>query len=330
MRTIRRLYYNGEYSPRELIKAAKRRIWMILKKKQMHNDSKIKYGIIRREGHNLGLFSFFITVLGGMHYCYSNNIVPIVDLMTGDNQYKKDINDNAWENFFEQPEGITLSEVENWNEVQIIECERSSTRPRLDMDFFTNDDAIRYWREFVKRHVRLSKETQVYVDRFMAQYILPYEGEKILGVLARGTDYTNLKPAGHPVQPNFNELREKIEEFLNKYNCSKIFLVTEDKKISNQFLECYGDLLILPKAVRYEAIDGKYLAEYKENEENLIENTLVYIASIIGLSQCKYLVAGRTSGTAAAAILGEEYEKAYFFNLGKYGIDDLETLMLGG
>lgn len=304
---------------------------MIFKKKQKHNDSnKKKYGVIRRQGNNIGLFSFFITVLGGMHYCYSNDLIPIVDLRTGDNQYKRDANDNAWDIFFEQPEGIGLEEIENWNDVQIVDCEQLHIRPCLNMDFFTNKVVIQYWRGFVRKHIRLSKKTQIFVEQFIEQYILPYKDEKILGVLARGTDYVDLKPAGHPVQPTFDELREKIGEFLLKYHCSKIFVVTEDKRISDQFLECYGDLVILPKAIRYEAVSGKYLSEIKKTEEKLTESAWIYLAAIIGLSQCKYLVAGRTSGTVAATILGGEYEDAFFFNLGRYGVDDKETLILGG
>jgi hypothetical protein len=29
---------------------------------------------------------------------------------------------------------------------------------------------------------------------------------KILGVKTRGTDFTALKPAGHPIQPNINDV----------------------------------------------------------------------------------------------------------------------------
>lgn len=293
-----------------------------------NKNKKARYGVIRRSGDNIGLFSFFITVLGGMNFCYKNELIPIVDMKTGNNQYKRHEKDNVWELFFEQPEGIGLDDVEDWKEVQIIDCEKVLVRPYLNMDFLTNPYAILFWRKFVKKHIRLSEKSKDNINRFLERYIKPYKHNVLLGVLARGTDYSDLKPLSHPVQPSFDELKEKVDEFLKKYDCTKIFLVTEDIRICNNFLDKYGDMIILPEASRYGTTEGRYLAEIKKNEDNKVDSAFTYLASIIGLTQCDYFVAGRTSGTLAAVIMSDDFKDKFFFNLGKYGIDDVETLSL--
>ncbi|MGN0428160.1 MAG: hypothetical protein ACI4F0_10190 [Agathobacter sp.] len=291
---------------------------------------KAKYGIIQRNGENLGFFSFFITILGGIDDCYRNGLIPVVDMRTGVNQYKRKESDNAWEYFFEQPGGIRLDDIGNWNEVTIINCENVIIRPYQNMDYFTNQQAIMYWHKFAEKNINFTKEVQSYINLFLKRHIQPYKkGNGILGVLARGTDYTELRPFGHPVQPSYSEIKSMVDLYLKKYKCEKIFLATEDQRICEQFLADYGDCVIVPDAIRYMETNGKYLSELKTKEKNFNMETLTYIATIVGLAQCDYLVAGRTSGTVAATIFSSGYKDSYFFNVGKYGIDDIETLELG-
>ena len=52
-----------------------------------------------------------------------------------------------------------------------------------------------------------------------------------VGVYLRGTDYIDLKPSGHPVQPTVEQAMLVIDEYTRKYNVDSIFLVTEDVRI---------------------------------------------------------------------------------------------------
>jgi hypothetical protein len=41
-----------------------------------------------------------------------------------------------------------------------------------------------------------------------------------------------------------------------------------------------------------------------------------------GLTQCDCLISGRTSGAVAAMVIQPKYDYTYFWNLGRYGVDD--------
>lgn len=291
-------------------------------KKKKKDNRVIEYGLIQRDAKNCGLFSYFITAIGGINYCLENDIKPIVDMNFGTNMYKMKEEDNPWEFFFEQPCGIRLNDIKKYEAVVTIECEKIDKRPKLDMDFLTNTVAVEYWRRFVKKYIRLSKTAKMYYEKFEKKYMAEEVRRNTIGVLARGTDYTSLRPFGHPVQPTFEELRDKTIELMDRNSCQYIFLVTEDLDMQRKFEKHFKDHLIIPHTKKFSDTGNKYLAEMHYEENECIENAYDYLASILILSKCKCLVAGRTSGTVGAYIFSEGFDEEYLFNKGKYGVDD--------
>ena len=70
-----------------------------------------KVYIVRRAAHNVGLFSYFITTLGGIAYADKNNMTPVVDLKNLLNTYLEtdEVGKiNMWEYYFMQPSNIIL------------------------------------------------------------------------------------------------------------------------------------------------------------------------------------------------------------------------------
>lgn len=55
-------------------------------------------------------------------------------------------------------------------------------------------------------------------------------GKRVLGVLCRGTDFTELKPQGHPVQPHLKDVIAEVRKVKKELNCEYIYLATEEKK----------------------------------------------------------------------------------------------------
>lgn len=298
-------------------------------RKKKKNNIVAEYGLIRRNSEKCGLFSYFITAMGGINYCIENNLKPVVDMNYGNNMYKIKDEDNSWEFFFEQPYPLQLKDIDDYDTAMIVKCEEIDKRPKLDMDFFTNEIAVDYWRKFTRKYIHLSQTAKLYYKIFEKEYLPEEIRRQTIGVLARGTDYTNLKPLGHPVQPTFEELRDKTIELMDRNACQYIFLVTEDLAMQSRFEEQFEKQIIIPKTKRFSDTGSKYLAEIKVVDEELLKNAYDYLSSIILLSKCKCLVAGRTSGTVGAYIFSEGFDEVYLFNKGKYGMDDEESYYKG-
>ena len=283
-----------------------------------------KYGIIRRNTPHCGLFSFFIVILGGINKCIEEGLIPIIDMQTYKNPYLESEQvgkSNAWEFWFMQPMGIGLDQVK-MSETVIIDADKDipeNCRPVISMDFLTNPYALCYWRNICKKYIKIKPDVaEVLVER--KKTILDSADGKILGVLCRGTDYLLLKPQGHPVQPDDEEVIVKAKEIMEERKCQNIFLATEDNDIFQRFRQVFGDRLLENPQQRYSGVSGHLLADIMETDKtNKMENGLNYLTSVYLLSKCDCLIAGRVSGLLGTLLLGGEYEYSYFWNYGVYG-----------
>lgn len=276
--------------------------------------------IIRRSGMKLGLFSYFNTHLARMDYAIQNGMIPVVDMQNFRNSYLEEDEYalvNAWEKYFEQPTEYSLKEAYSARRVMLSHSGAPGEAPNDGMDFFTDVDGnMTYWREQCRKYIRLQPHVK---EAFEKEYVRLFnKQDKVLGVLARGTDYVKLKPSQHPVQPSVAELLEKAKETMQVCGCNKLFLATEDKDIADIFAKEFGDKCVTNTQEYVEYKDG-YLSEIKAEKKNDIYNRgLNYLITILILAKCNCIVAGRTSGTVGAALLTDGWEYSYFFDLGYY------------
>ncbi len=286
-----------------------------LKKKQL---KQAKYGLIQRQSETCGFFSYFITFVGGVQECLDRGLIPVIDMQNYPSMYQKK-GENVWDIYYKQPRGICVDEV--GDEYTVIDCNNilPEKRPNLSMDFLTNDYAVAYWREICKKYFSLSEFAKKYINNFESLYLSDGKSKETLGVLCRGTDYVGVKPYSHPVQPSAEEMILKVQEVLQKIGCKYIYLATEDQTIYEQFVTCFGERVIAPQVKRFADTGTQYLADVIKDTQT---GALEYIASIYMLAKCNSLIAGRTSGSIAAYILSDGYDYTYFWNIGRYGIDD--------
>jgi hypothetical protein len=281
-----------------------------------------KYLIIRRTGENLGLGSYIITNLGAIHYAVLHGVVPIIDMKTEKNcclPLEKQGKQNAWNLYFEQPCSIKKEEITKKNAQ--ITYQIYDIRPNDSMEFFTNEELVRYWRKLVKTYMPFNKNTKKYLEKKEEEL---FSGKKnILGVLCRGTDYVQLKPFGHPVQPSLEEIEKKIDDLIELKTIDYIFLATEDASILSHFKKRYASRLLYIDGLRYTSREKKYLAQMDiENKVDIIQKNLDYLATLYLLAKCDFFIGGRTSGTVCAMLLSSGFKYTYFWNKGRYGIDD--------
>lgn len=277
--------------------------------------------LIRRNDAGAGLFSHFTYFLSWIAYAVENRMVPVIDLQNRDNLYLKQSEIgriNAWELFFKQPFGFNLSDIKNAKDIIIRDgisvYEKYSAFSCLKY-MKAGDSAWERIQSYARDYLKVKKAGCNGCNERLESELMT---SSVIGVLARGTDYVQMRPKGHPVQPTVEQIARKIRAIdVEEGRECKIYLVSEDSLIRTQFLELYGESrVILPKQdpISYKSELLMNNAEVKGN----IELARLYMKAIYDLSRCSYLIAGQTSGSMAAAILSQPSQKRFFFELGVY------------
>lgn len=280
------------------------------------------YCLIRREGANIGLFSHYLTNAANVAACIQEGLIPVIDMQHVENAWNRGNigKDNPWEYYFEQPFGIGVNDIEISKTIYQNGIVDEKQRPNDSMEFLTNCVTVNYWRTMIKNYMNFNKNTTAFLEE---RYEKVVRGKSVLGVLCRGTDYIQLRPKEHPIQPTVTEMIEKVREIQSKKGYEVIYLATEDQEIYECFQAEFGDQLIGSMDKKIRCTKAEYLNTiYEENQIDIRTNSLEYVASIYILSKCNALIAGRTSGSVAAFIMSEGYEYFYFFNKGRYGEDN--------
>lgn len=269
----------------------------------------LKFYVIRSDTMDQGLMSMYFGNVRCVHRLIHDGFTPIVDWQNYMTQYNVDFpvngTRNAWEYYFEQPCSYTLDEVYKSRNVRLSGWTFCSP-PHHQSDEITNEMT-----EImpVKRYVRDIAEEKV----------RSFGIDDMIGVLARGTDYTKLRPTGHPIAPSPEMICAKLDEFLMEYGKRRIFLATEDADIYAYFLERYGDGIF--------TTDNNLVSNYSGNDyvassiksEDKYKFGLDYLVKMLCLSRCKFLVAADTSGSKFARVMNNgSYSSEYVFNLGTY------------
>lgn len=200
------------------------------------NEGKCVY-VIRRNNKHVGLCSYMVTALGHLGYADSENMIPVIDMMYHENTYmtfseigKK----NAWEFFFQQPSQISLDDAYKSSRVLLSSGMGLTKQPNIGVDFFNNvDGVLDYWKYIYKKYIKFDPKVKKLMDSEFNRIIL--NGERVLGVLCRGTDYLKLHPKNHPVQPDPELVIKKTAEVFKEGKYDKIFLATEDRTIYEAF-----------------------------------------------------------------------------------------------
>lgn len=154
----------------------------------------------------------------------------------------------------------------------------------------------------------------------LAHERIKHDGIKnMIGILVRGTDYTKLKPSGHPISPSPETAARKLDEFIAKYRTNRVFLATEDKDIYDFFMNRYGDIIYTTDKNLIANYSGSDYVANAIHSPNKYKFGLDYLVKMICLSECKCLIASSTSGAYFARLLNNgRYLDDYDFQLGTY------------
>lgn len=286
-----------------------------------------KYLIIKRECDNsvLGLFAYYITMLAWIEYAIRKNMVPVIDMKNYANTFHRqgDVGRiNTWELFFQQPCKTTLEDALKSGNARYVWNDIPEYQPNDSLDFLYNDEIIEHYHLVAKEYIRFQPHVLEKLEKKEEEILGAFKEERILGVLARGTDYTTLRPYFNPIQPNLEQLVSKINEYMKRYNCTKIYVATEDEGNLEYLREIYGEKILYTDQQRVRKVNS-YLNDNKEfTDRDSFERGIEYLSSIYLLSKCNGLIAGRTAGTVGARLLADNFEFYHIFSFGRYGMED--------
>ena len=291
------------------------------------------YIIGKHFGSDSGLtwivFHFLLYIIAGIKM----GRIPVIDLTRYNNPYFKDNRihkDNVFEYYFEQPLGYSPKDIDEEQDALNSSCTDifkisfpDITDFPVELKDYKMDKKLEKYKDAFNKYIRFNAETKKYIDKKYEEII--GDEKEVLGVFARGTDYTERRTKDHCIQPKISVLIKKIKSVLKEFpEIKKIYLATEDSDVYNKFKNEFKDILLDNNQYRisYKNKENKYkfLNEVAAKRENHSYNLgLEYLTSLYILSRCKYFVGGRAGGTIAAYYMSNGYKYYYSFNLGRYG-----------
>lgn len=266
-----------------------------------------------------GLMSIHNYVLWKIRFAIERGYIPVVDYKNYANMYLESNllgKVNAWEYYFKQPMGYRVEDIKGSRNVII--CDKLLPVGYRGID---DEEEVLLFHNIINKYCVLNDKMKKKVLEAKTALFPDESWEGVMGVVARGTDYTSLQPHKHAIVPDIDTLIETIEEKLVLWEEKYIFLATEDQEIYDALKERFGDILFTYEAPRFPHNTGtKKLAEMRNERVN--DRYLrgeEYLITIYLLAQCDSIITPVVGGgLAAVRINGVKYKHKYIFNLGEY------------
>lgn len=303
--------------------------WSEHRKKYGELNPDTTFYVIRRSDGHAGINSQFNTNLGHVRYAVNNGWIPVIDMQNYPNAYLEETKagKNAWDFYFKQPfsDKYSLDEIYQSKNVILSSGEPLSVCPGDNMEFFTRPELIDMWHRYFVKYIGFSTVLMGEIEKKYDQYFEEKEGERILGVSLRGTDYFN-KPYEHPVQPTIEQAIGMTHKVIEEHKCKWIYLAAEDVHIIDAYEQEFGECLFYVREVQVygDLKPGENITSHSFDRENdRYLRGMEYMTQKALLTKCNCLIGGRTSGNVAVMVWQPNYDYTYFWNLGRYGIDDV-------
>ena len=264
-----------------------------------------------------GLLSLLYKQILYIDFAKRKGYVPFVDWKNYKTQYY-DGKNNTWDFFFKQPSELMEEDVYQSQNVYLSGWTFKTINPNnlFESDVFRSKEVRNLSGKILRENLEFNEDVLNIVDLEARNLQI----EKCIGVYIRGTGYVKLKPSGEYVQPSVNQMKCKIREFENKYK-APIFLVTEDGNIFDELKNEFGDMI---KLVSFDTFIRNYEGKDVLSKSNVLEKDKKsrgqkYLAKMILLSRCRYLITSITQGSKFSYILNDgKYVDEYVFDLGLY------------
>ncbi len=270
---------------------------------------KKKFLVIRINMYPIGLGSIAMRVARGIAYAKKKDYIPVVDMKTIETQYLEEGEYgkiNAYNKFFEQPSEYDMDDIKDAKHVLVMYSRKYCSKKE------ENEMVLpKIKKELYSKYCEFKKK---------------FNNKRVLGVLFRGTDYANLKPYAHNIQPDLDSMVEMVKQKMLEWeNFDLIYLCTEVQEACERFEDEFGkEKICYYPQLRYKSHTKKYLAEVNNDAKERVSQGKDYLVALNCLASCHSLIAGQCFGTEVALMINNnQYKNKYLFKLGKYGIDDI-------
>ena len=261
---------------------------------------------------NTGIFCDMLAFLRWVRFAQILDYTPVIDMKNVPNMYLEadEVGRvNAYDYFYNQPGAMSLDEAYRCKNVYFVnrlDCPYDFTRRQKRayreatrvVDWVYGENRAKYfqtWKAVYDAGFTMSETARAYVEeqyrRVIADRLEAGTDGSVLGLLCRGTDYVNRRPYGHQIQPTIEQIREKVDEYIQQHRTALIFVATEDAGVLRALHAAYGEMLTYIECPRCETRDESIAQAFAEQHVNRRLNGLNYFASIALLSRCDAVIA---------------------------------------
>lgn len=155
-----------------------------------------------------------------------------------------------------------------------------------------------------------------------------FAGEKMLGILIRGTDYISTGLSGERLMATVPQMLPTIRQWIEEDGYDRIFLATEDKEILQQMRDEFGDKVVVVAQERHSVSDlksGQIISELEkeslspeEYDARVEDKTINYFYALYLLSRCdSFMCSGQCNGwDVVNDFNGGKFQRSYKFSVG--------------
>ena len=284
--------------------------------------------VVRIPPSSSGICTHYYFSIIKMLYAIEKGYVPVVDMRHFRNIYHRRDEvgkTNTWDCFFRQPMNYKLEDIYRAKNLILsntsVEYYRKYMRAKEGpLDYLYGKNSYIPLKRIADKYVFINDDIKREADEIYRSYF-GEEGKKhlVLGINLRGTEYTELRPYGHPIQPKLSTVIDDAKRMIREYGCTDVYLNTEDESIFNRLKD-----RLEVNVYRYKQRISDFRTDWGHcDPSDPCKSGKDYLISVLLLSKTDYLLSCVVGSTYAVVLFPDSkwIEKRFYWD-GLYGIDD--------